>query len=123
MTGMPDEQPQRLVMVPAHPPGHREVRGNVRFELRQTAGMFGTESATFWAIMPPDGPAGVDGGSTEFDEALTQVLEAIGGLHTQMAAVIAKQGSNLREAYKNYQAAEEAAVGAIDRIMDRGART
>jgi hypothetical protein len=90
-------------------------------ELRQTAGMFGTESAAFWAIMPPDGPPGVDGGGAEFNAALTQTLAAIGGLHTQLAAVIARQGSNLRGAYKNYKAAEETAAGMNDRIMKHGA--
>ena len=34
MTGVPDEQGQRLVVVPAHPPGPRDPGHSVRFELR-----------------------------------------------------------------------------------------
>ncbi len=35
MTGVPDEQGQRLVVVPAHPPGPRDPGDSVRFELRR----------------------------------------------------------------------------------------
>jgi hypothetical protein len=35
VTGVPDEQEQRLVVVPAHPPGPRDPGDSVRFELRQ----------------------------------------------------------------------------------------
>jgi hypothetical protein len=90
-------------------------------DLRRTAGAFGTESVTFWGIMPPDGPESVSGGSPEFDGALAQVLEAIGGRHTELAAAIAGHGRKLREAYKNYQTAEETVGHMVDRIMDHGA--
>jgi Family of unknown function (DUF6317) len=90
-------------------------------DLRRVAGAFGTESVTFWGIMPPDGPEGVSGGSPELDEVLAQLLEAIGGRHTELAASIAGHGRRLREAYKNYQAAEETVGHMVDRIMDHGA--
>jgi hypothetical protein len=113
MTGMPDELGRRY----ASNAGFQVVLA----DLLQTAGRFGTESVAFWTIMPPSGPAGVDGGSAEFNAALTEMLTAIGGVHTQMTAAIAQHGSNLREAYKNYKAAEENIVDTIDRIMNRGA--
>ena len=90
-------------------------------DLRRTAGAFGTESVTFWAIMPPDGPPSASGGSPELDRALAQVLEAIGVRHTELAAAIAGHGRKLREAYKNYQTAEETVGHMVDRIMDHGA--
>jgi hypothetical protein len=90
-------------------------------DLRRAAGAFGTESVTFWGIMPPDGPESVSGGCAEFDGALAQVLEAIGGRHTELAAAIAGHGRKLREAYKNYRNAEETVGYMVDRIMDHGA--
>ncbi len=90
-------------------------------DLRRVAGAFGTESVTFWGIMPPDGPEGVSGGSAEFDGALAEVLGAIGERHIELAAVIAEHGRKLREVYKNYQAAEEDVGHMVDRIMDPGA--
>ncbi len=71
MTGMLDEQGQRLVILPG---------------LRRAAAAFGTQSATFRSIMPPSGPASVDSGSTEFDRVLTLMLEAIGALPAQQSA-------------------------------------
>ena len=38
MTSVPDEQGQRLVVVPAHPPGQGDPGDSVRFELRQMTG-------------------------------------------------------------------------------------
>jgi uncharacterized protein YukE len=86
MTGMPDEQGRRLVIVPG---------------LQEAARTFGTQAAAFRTIMPADGPADVDGTSPEFDVALTHVLEAIGRLHAQMAAVIARHGGTLRQAARS----------------------
>src|SRR5260370_26093353 len=71
MTGMLDEQGQRLVILPG---------------LRRAAAPFGTQSATFRSIMPPSGPASVDSGRTEFDRVLTLMLEAIGALPAQQTA-------------------------------------
>jgi hypothetical protein len=83
--------------------------------------MFGTESVRFWAIMPPHGPARADGGSPEFDDALAQVLEAIRGLHTQLAAMIAQHGSSLRDACSGDQGADETAGYTMEEIADRRA--
>jgi hypothetical protein len=88
-------------------------------DLRRTAGMFGAEAVRFWAIMPPHGPARADGGSQEFDGALAQVLEAIGALHTQMAAMIAQHGSSLRDACAGDQVADETAGDTMEEITDR----
>jgi hypothetical protein len=57
-------------------------------DLRQAAGVFRAEAGTFAAIMPGGGPASVDGGSAELNDALSLVLGAVGGLHTQLAGVI-----------------------------------
>jgi hypothetical protein len=91
----------------------------VSSDLRRTAGMFGAESVRFWAIMPPHGPARAAGGSPELDGALAQVLEAIGELHTQMAAMIAQHGSTLRDACAGDQVADETAGDTMGEITDR----
>lgn len=92
----------------------------VRDDLRRAAGAFGTESATLWTVMPPDGPESASGGSTGFDEALARLLGAIGERHVQLAAAVASHGRKLREAYKHYQDAEESVGRMVDRIMDDG---
>jgi hypothetical protein len=56
--------------------------------LQQAARVFRAEAGTFAAIMPSGGPASVDGGSAEINDALSLVLAAFGGLHSQLAAVI-----------------------------------
>ena len=60
--------------------------------------------------MPEGGPPGVDGGSAEFDTALSMVLEAVGGLHSQLAAVIGQDGDKLNAAYETYRQADDAGV-------------
>ena len=92
----------------------------VRDDLRRAAGAFGTESVTLWGVLPPGGPQGAGGGSPRFDEALAQMLGAIGERHLQLAAAIAGHGHRLREAWKNYQTAEESVGRMVDRIMDEG---
>jgi hypothetical protein len=47
-------------------------------DLRRVAGASGTESVTFWEIMPPDGPESISGGGPEFDGALAQVPPSCG---------------------------------------------
>ena len=51
--------------------------------LQQVAGVFRAEAGTFAAIMPSGGPASVDGGSAEINDALSLFLGAVGWLHTQ----------------------------------------
>jgi hypothetical protein len=92
----------------------------VRDDLRRAAGTFGTESVTLRTVMSPDGPEGTGGGSPRFDEALAQLLGAIGEQHLQLTAAIAAHGRKLREAWKHYQTAEESIGRMVDRIMDEG---
>jgi hypothetical protein len=87
-------------------------------DLRQAAGVFGTESVTFWAIMPPEGPACVGGTSPEFAGALAGVLAAIGRRHTQLATAIAGHGRKLREVGKAYRVSEETVGGMVDQVME-----
>ena len=78
--------------------------------LQQAAGVFRAEAATFAAIMPSGGPASVDGGSAEINDALSLVLGAIDGLHTQLSGVIDQHGGKLEAAYGTYRDAEDANV-------------
>ena len=78
--------------------------------LQQAAGVFRAEAGTFAAIMPSGGPASVDGGSAEINDALSLVLPPLGGLHTQLAAVIGGHAGKLEAAYGTYRDAEDANV-------------
>ena len=78
--------------------------------LQQAAGVFRAEAGTFAAIMPSGGPASVDGGSAEINDALSLVLGAIDGLHTQLSGVIDQHGGKLEAAYGTYRDAEDANV-------------
>src|ERR1700728_2161459 len=80
MTGMPDEHGQRLMAWTAWPPGGTGKVGQpVQADLQQAARTFGTQAAAFRSILPACGPAGVDGGRSELDKAITRILELIGG--------------------------------------------
>ena len=89
-------------------------------DLLQAAGVFRAEAGTFAAIMPDQGPASVDGGSDEINGALSQVLEAIGGLHTQLAAIIGQHAAKLETAYRTYRDAEDAIVRESQAIATPG---
>ena len=78
----------------------------VMSDLEKMSGTFHTESATFHAIMPANGPARPDGGSAEFNDALSLMLEAVSGLHLQLSAVIGQHGDRLAAAHSNYAHAE-----------------
>jgi Family of unknown function (DUF6317) len=84
--------------------------------MRQASRIFDAESRSFAAIMPVDGPPGVNAGSALINGAISQMLEAIGGLHTQMAAVIGEHGAKLSTAAANYQEAEDATIDRIRAI-------
>ena len=60
--------------------------------LRQAAGVFRAEAGTFAAIMPSGGPASVDGGSAELNDALSLLLTA---LYQQIAPPGHKQDAAL----------------------------
>jgi hypothetical protein len=57
--------------------------------------------------MPANGPAPADGGSWVINDALSQVLESIGLLHTQFAGVIGNDAANLDASYQEYRSAED----------------
>ena len=78
--------------------------------LQQAGGVFRAEAGTFAAIMPSGGPASVDGGSAEINDALSLVLAAFGGLHSQLAGVIGGHAGKLEAAYGTYRDAEDANV-------------
>src|SRR5487761_915081 len=82
----------------------------VMARLQAGAQAFGSESGTLAAIMPESGPPAVDGGSAAFDTALSVVLEAIGGLHAQLAAVVGQDGDKLSAACQTYKRADDAGV-------------
>jgi Family of unknown function (DUF6317) len=84
-----------------------------RDSLQQASRIFEAESGSFAAIMPMDGTRGVNAGSALINAAISQMLEAIGGLHTQMAAVIGEHGAKLTTAAANYQEAEDATTDRI----------
>jgi hypothetical protein len=88
-----------------------------RDSLQQASRIFEAESRSFAAIMPVDGTRGVDAGSALINGAISQMLEAIGGLHTQMAAVIGQHGTKLTTAAANYQDAEDSIT---DRVCTIG---
>lgn len=87
-----------------------------RAALRRAAHGFDAGSHGFEAIMPMSGPPSVNGGSVVINEAIALMLEAIGGLHAQMAAVIGEHGGKLTTAAGNYQAAEDDATDRIRAI-------
>jgi hypothetical protein len=75
-------------------------------DLATMARTFHTEAAVFSEIMPAGGPGRPDGGSAEFNGALSLVVEAVAGLHLQLSAVIGEHGDKLAAAHGNYDHAE-----------------
>jgi alkylation response protein AidB-like acyl-CoA dehydrogenase len=92
MTGIPDERGQRLVTRTGCSPRVGQP------DLQQAVATFRTQAAAFRSVMPAGGPASVDGGDPNLDQALTQILKLIGGLHAQLAATIAEHGHGLQRA-------------------------
>jgi hypothetical protein len=93
--------------------GGFQVNGD---SLEHASQIFDAEARDFAAIMPTDGPHAVNAGDALINGAIAQMLEAIGGLHTQMAAVIGDHGAKLTTAAANYQAAEDATTDRIKAI-------
>ena len=69
----------------------------VMSDLVDAAATFGSEAATFKAIMPTDGPPCPDGGDAAFDENLQVVVQMIGALHLQAGG---RHGGGLRQAHE-----------------------
>jgi hypothetical protein len=83
---------------------------------------FRAEGRDFTGAMPASGPAPVNGGSWVVNDALSQVLESIGLLHTQFAGVIANDAGNLDATYREYQWAEDQITTVVRGIVvDPGA--
>jgi hypothetical protein len=104
MTGIPDEDGHRLMAWPAYPPGSRPKTGQpAQPHLQQAAATFGMQATAFRSIMPAGGPDSVDSGAPELNDALTQILELIGDLHTQLSATIIEYGRGLQRASESAQ--------------------
>lgn len=79
----------------------------VMSDLVDAAATFGSEAATFKAIMPTDGPPCPDGGDAAFDENLQVVVQMIGALHLQAAGVMEEDSAKLTKAHANYLHTDE----------------
>jgi hypothetical protein len=75
--------------------------------LQEAAGKFRAGAQALSGAMPANGPAPADGGSWVINDALSQVLESIGLLHTQFAGVIQNDSEGLEANYREYQNAED----------------
>jgi hypothetical protein len=75
-------------------------------DLLAASDKFAAEERSFAGAMPANGPAPVDGGSWVINDALSEVLESIGLLHTQLAGVIGNDAASLDATYREYQWAE-----------------
>lgn len=76
-------------------------------DLAAAATKFTTESDTYKAIVPADGPPCPDGGSAAVNESLKAVVEVAAALHLQIAGIIADHGTKLKNAHDQYQKTEE----------------
>jgi hypothetical protein len=85
--------------------------------LQEAAGKFRAEAETFKGAMPANGPAPVNGGSWVINDALSQVLESIGLLHTQLTGVIENDAANLDANYREYRYAEDTIVNVITGVV------
>ena len=79
----------------------------VMSDLLDASATFGTEAATYKAIMPTDGPACPDGGDGAFNQSLQVVVQLIGAMHLQAAGVMEVDSAKLRKAHDNYARTEE----------------
>lgn len=85
-------------------------------DLLDASTTFGTEAATYKAIMPVDGPACPDGGDGAFNQSLQVVVRLIGALHLQAAGVIEVDSAKLRKAHDNYSHTEESLTQLCNQI-------
>jgi hypothetical protein len=86
-------------------------------DLLAASSKFRAEGQRFAGVMPGDGPAPVDGGSWVIDDTLSQVLESVGLLHTQLAGVIENDTANLAATYREYQSAENQITTVVKGIV------
>ena len=76
-------------------------------DLAAAASKFTTESGTFKAVMPADGPPCPDGGSAAVNQSLQAVVQLAAALHLQITGMIAEHGAKLKSAHDQYQKTEE----------------
>jgi len=88
----------------------------VMSDLLDASATFGTEAATYKAIMPTDGPACPDGGDGAFNQSLQVVVQMIGALHLQAAGVMELDSAKLKKARDNYAHTEESLTQLCNQI-------
>jgi Family of unknown function (DUF6317) len=88
----------------------------VMSDLLNASTTFGTEAATYKAIMPTNGPACPDGGDGAFDQSLQVVVQMISALHLQAAGVMEVDSAKLRQAHDNYAHTEESLAQLCNQI-------
>lgn len=86
-------------------------------DLLAASDKFRAEGRDFTGAMPASGPASVNGGNWVINDALSQVLESVGLLHTQFAGVIANDAGNLDATYSEYQWAEDQITTVVKGIV------
>jgi hypothetical protein len=86
-------------------------------DLLDASATFGSEAATFKAIMPADGPPCPDGGDGAFDQSLQAMVQMISALQLQTAGVIESDSEKLRTAHDNYAKTEESLTQLCNQIM------
>ncbi|HEX3646945.1 MAG TPA: DUF6317 family protein [Pseudonocardiaceae bacterium] len=93
--------------------GYQVVLG----DLADASSTFERESKTFANVMPDDGAPPVDGGDPAFNDTLSVVLQAIGGLHLGIAGAIEGHGEKLHTAHDNYTKVEVSVRELYDDIL------
>jgi len=89
----------------------------VMSDLLDASATFGSEAATFKAIMPADGPPCPDGGDGAFDQSLQAIVQMISALQLQAAGVIESDSAKLRKAHDNYAKTEESLTQLCNQII------
>ena len=87
-------------------------------EISALAGKFDAESGTLDAVMPASGPPAVDAGQGAVNESLSALLEIVGALHIQLAAIISTHGTKLKQAHDRYQSTEESITKLCTELTD-----
>jgi hypothetical protein len=85
-------------------------------DLLTAATTFGTEAATYQALIPADGPACPDGGDAAVNQSLQAAVQLISALHLAAAGAIATDSAKLRQAHGNYAGTEESLTQLCNQI-------
>lgn len=85
-------------------------------DLLAAATKFGTEAATYQALIPADGPACPDGGDAAVNQGLQAAVQLISALHLAAAGVIADDSAKLRQAHGRYANTEESLTQLCNQI-------